>query len=217
MAYIFPRQFGLHNVFTCNVDRARTAQKFQDYTLREEELYAKFRKTGGSTSTLRIHLPNRLRGEAKRLTQRLQVLHGRCSYISLIEHYCPSPLKSGSKIQSGSEPGGGKIPSLALSSTQPETAPPKRTKHGAIKNSKSRHNATLDLADKTIVDVATPVSHVSRFCQVVLSKTIPNEFWGTGPGQKHNKEVVLRNVDRFVRLRRFENMSLHDAFQGIKV
>jgi telomerase reverse transcriptase len=33
MMYMFPRQFGLHNVFTSQVDHTQTAQKFQDYTL----------------------------------------------------------------------------------------------------------------------------------------------------------------------------------------
>lgn len=216
MAYMFPRQFGLHNVFTSTVDRTQTAQKFQDYTLREEELSAAFRRTAGDKSALRIHLPKRLRGEAKRLTQRLQILHARCSYVGLFEHYCPSPLKPGGRSPPGTQTGERKTACLASSSTQPGPAST-RAKRRAAKNPRPRQHATLDMTGKTIVDVATPASHVSRFCQVVLSKIIPNEFWGTGPSQKHNKEVVLRNVDRFVRLRRFENMSLHDAFQGIKV
>lgn len=217
MAYIFPRQFGLHNVFTSDVDRARTAQKFQDYTLREDELSAAFRKTDGDKSVLRIHVSKRLRGDAQRLVQRLQVLHARCSYVSLFEHYCPSPLKLRGKSSSATQPAGRKTGSLASSSTQIETAPNTRSKRRSAKSLRPRQHMTLDLTGKTIVDVATPAPHVSRFCQVVLSKIIPNEFWGTGPSQKHNKEVVLRNVDRFIRLRRFENMSLHDALQGIKV
>lgn len=38
LKYVFPRAFGLHNVFTSNVDRKYTIQSFQDYTLREEEI-----------------------------------------------------------------------------------------------------------------------------------------------------------------------------------
>ena len=218
MAYIFPRQFGLHNVFTSDVDRTRTSQKFQDYSLREEELSAAFRKTAVGESALRIHVPKRLRGDAQRLTQRLQVLHARCSYSSLYEHYCPTPLKPGGKGHSRTRPGDRKYASQLSSTTQSgTTAPSARTKRRASKISRPRPNATLELTGKTIVDAATPVSQVSKFCQAVLSKIIPNEFWGTGNSHKHNKGVVLRNVDRFVRLRRFENMSLHEAFQGIKV
>ncbi|TKA71880.1 hypothetical protein B0A55_06334 [Friedmanniomyces simplex] len=38
--YLFPRQFGLHNVFTSDVDPADTALQFKDYTLREKEIAA---------------------------------------------------------------------------------------------------------------------------------------------------------------------------------
>jgi len=42
MKHIFPRQFGLHNVFTSNVDSREMARAFKDYTLREQEIsYAK--------------------------------------------------------------------------------------------------------------------------------------------------------------------------------
>lgn len=218
MAYMFPRQFGLHNVFTSDVDRMRTAQKFQDYTLREEELSSKFRKVDGDKSSLRIHLPKRLRGEAKRLTQRLQILHARCSYIGLFEHYCPSPLQSGDGSQRATQQGERKPASLGSSLPQlKEAASSKRSRRRATKSTRPRQNATLDMTGKMIVDFATPVSHVSRFCQLVLSKIVPDEFWGTGPDQKHNKEIVMRNVDRFIRLRRYETISLHDTCQGIKV
>lgn len=217
MAYIFPRQFGLHNVFTSDVDRTRTSQKFQDYTLREEEISATFCRAGGEKPTLRIHLPRRLRGEAHQLVQCLQILHARCSYSSLFEHYCPNPLRPSGRSLRGTQSGEHKSASLGPSLTQPGTTSSKRAKRRATKNKKPRQATTVDLTGKTVVDLATPLSHVSRFCQAVLSKIIPNEFWGSGPGQEHNKEVVWRNVDRFIRLRRFENMSLHEVFQGIKV
>ncbi|KAF3209846.1 hypothetical protein TWF106_010865 [Orbilia oligospora] len=38
LKYIFPRAFGLHNVFTSTVDKQDTAQIFKDYTLREDEI-----------------------------------------------------------------------------------------------------------------------------------------------------------------------------------
>ena len=46
---------------------------------------------------------------------------------------------------------------------------------------------------------------------------VPDGFWGEGEEGKENKGIVLRNVDRFVGLRRFESMSLHVVFQKIKV
>lgn len=91
MMYMFPRQFGLHNVFTSHVDTARTAQKFQDYTLREEEVWAKFRRvTQDGSQYLDLRIPKRLRGKVQHLVQRMQTLHARCSYAKLLEHHCPA-------------------------------------------------------------------------------------------------------------------------------
>lgn len=90
MMYIFPRQFGLHNAFTSHVDHTNTAQKFQDYTLREEEISATFSKKGAdATQRLDIRVPKRLRGHAEHLVQRMQIFHARCSYAKLLEHHCP--------------------------------------------------------------------------------------------------------------------------------
>ena len=71
--------------------------------------------------------------------------------------------------------------------------------------------------EATWVSRATPHSNVSAFCQAVISNLIPNRFWGEGSQGLENKDVIMRNIDRFVRLRRFENLSLHAVFQGLKV
>jgi telomerase reverse transcriptase len=88
MMYIFPRQFGLHNVFTSTVDRRQTSQKFQDYTLREEEIAGKLPPPAGGGKPVK-HVPKRLRGDVVNLVRRLQVLHKRCSYAEMLHHYCP--------------------------------------------------------------------------------------------------------------------------------
>lgn len=87
--YIFPRQFGLHNVFTSTVDRQQTAQRFQDYTLREEEIAKKFPKKDAQGRPCKIHVPKRLRGTPERLVQKMQILHSRCAYAKMLQHYCP--------------------------------------------------------------------------------------------------------------------------------
>jgi len=87
MMYIFPRQFGLHNVFTNQPNPRETVQPFKDYTIREDEINSKY----SSPSTIKI--PKRLRGKAARLVQKLQVKHSRCAYKELLEYYCPvSPI-----------------------------------------------------------------------------------------------------------------------------
>ena len=95
MKYLFPRQFGLHNVFTCTVDSRETIQPFKDYTLREREIAQladrNNRKGGGGASSIAVkeRVPKRLRGEALDLVRKLQRLHSRCSYHNLLNHYCP--------------------------------------------------------------------------------------------------------------------------------
>jgi telomerase reverse transcriptase len=69
----------------------------------------------------------------------------------------------------------------------------------------------------SLTDLATPVSSVSAFCQAVLSKVIPNEFWGQGATQEHNRACFLKRVHHFIHLRRFESMCLHEVMQGMKV
>ena len=91
MKYIFPRQFGLHNVFTSRTDSRETTQPLKDYTLREEEIEQidHARHIAGLSTA---HLPKRLRGFCFALIQRLQTLHDRCSYSQLLAHHCPSPV-----------------------------------------------------------------------------------------------------------------------------
>ncbi|RYP25294.1 hypothetical protein DL767_008472 [Monosporascus sp. MG133] len=63
MMYMFPRQFGLHNVFTSRVDFKETSQRLKDYTLREDEIAAKFGQP--HDRGFQIHLPKRLRAPCK--------------------------------------------------------------------------------------------------------------------------------------------------------
>jgi len=76
---------------------------------------------------------------------------------------------------------------------------------------------TLPTRKPSLMDYATPTVNVSAFCRSVLSILIPNEFWGEGDTQIHNKGLFMKVVDRFIMLRRFETVSLHDAVQGMKV
>jgi telomerase reverse transcriptase len=68
-----------------------------------------------------------------------------------------------------------------------------------------------------MMDYSTHIAKVSAFCRAVLYNIIPCEFWGTGEVQIHNQHVFLRNVDRFIQLRRVETFTLHEVLQGIKV
>lgn len=94
--YIFPRQFGLHNVFTSKVDRRETAMPFKDYTLRETEIHQSMSralngkiKNPQDVTRWKVHVPKRLRNGTVDLVNKMRVLHDRCSYTELLRHYCP--------------------------------------------------------------------------------------------------------------------------------
>lgn len=72
-------------------------------------------------------------------------------------------------------------------------------------------------APVNLTDYATPASSVSAFCRAVIQKLIPRQFWGAGPDGISNFKLVLRHVDRFIKLRRFESLSLHEVCKGVKV
>ncbi len=86
---------------------------------------------------------------------------------------------------------------------------------GPTKNPPS--NKALPSSKPILMGYATPIAHVSAFCRSVLSTIIPDRFWGEGDTYIHNKGLFMRVINRFIILRRFETVSLHDAVQGMKV
>ncbi|KAF4999266.1 hypothetical protein FDECE_11560 [Fusarium decemcellulare] len=200
------------------VDTSKTAQKFQDYTLREEEIAPVFQPKTGQTAVQTPKIPKRLRGDAEQLVERLQVRHGRCSYIELLKYYCPCIFDKSSRSRKPR--------------TKKDAITPHKTRHIQPSMTVLHHKAGLfhkhsgkpsatqvpNLPHyKSLVDLAAPASQVSTFCQAVLSKIIPHKFWGGEEVQKHNESVVMQRVDHFIKLRRFETMSLHEISQDLKV
>lgn len=100
--YMFPRQYGLHNVFTSEVNRNETCQAFQDYTVRQEvdSLLPPSRESSNKNKRKEAQQPaaalppppKRLRRDAQGLAKRMQKLHQKCSYHALVKHYCPSSV-----------------------------------------------------------------------------------------------------------------------------
>lgn len=68
-----------------------------------------------------------------------------------------------------------------------------------------------------ITDLATSPSHVSAFCQAVINRVIPKAIWGDGEAGRHNKYLILKNVDTFLRARKFESFSLQSFMDGLKI
>ena len=222
LMYMFPRQFGLHNVFASSVDRQQTIQKFQDYTLREEEIAKKFPAPAEGKKPAN-HVPKRLRGKAMHLVRRLQVLHKRCSYAEMLHHYCPVSNFRGLKHTSlmcvqalGQDSRQRKTQASPIKPLPPSSRPSAKSRK-AGKKSRLPAAPVPDLQYTSITELATPVSSVSAFCQAVLAKVIPDEFWGEGSTREHNKRCFMKQIHHFINLRRFESMCLHEVMQGMKV
>ncbi len=225
MKYIFPRQFGLHNAFTSEVDPNETVQPFKDYTLREEEISRKFlikRATSGHVSKPQV--PKRLRGEPLELVQQLQRLHGRCSYTELLSHYCPGGISNSRsrsrvlwdrkfQIAGCSEKPLAEQLDVVTSNFVTQVSRPLLS----LDTHSSNQQPAPSAPGTSLFELATPNAEVSAFCRASLSHVIPNGFWGEGAFGTKNREIFKNNVDRFIRLRRFESLSLHVVCQGLKV
>ncbi|CAK7270640.1 Telomerase reverse transcriptase [Sporothrix epigloea] len=68
-----------------------------------------------------------------------------------------------------------------------------------------------------LIVLATPLTQVSAFCRAVIQKVVPPEFWGSDVDGTRNKTAVLRKVDFFIRLQRYENLNLHAVLHGVKI
>ncbi|THZ99468.1 hypothetical protein D6C82_05157 [Aureobasidium pullulans] len=166
LKYIFPRQFGLHNVFTNDVDMKNSAQPFKDYTLREQEIKL------ANKNLKQRSLPKRLRGKCETLISKLRTRHERCAYSALLQYYCPESF--------------------------------------------AKRNSTQDGGDN-IMGLATSSSQVSAYCRSVIAKVFPGNLWGEGEVGAVNKTHVMHQIDRFVRLGRYESLMLHEVAQNIKI
>ncbi|KAG5987159.1 hypothetical protein E4U43_005206, partial [Claviceps pusilla] len=194
-----------------------TSTFFQDYTLRDEEVARLLENLKNLSADGSPKLPKRLRGMAWNLVQRLQFLHSRCSYTELLKHYCSSDCRRHIE-QTSRARSRGAVPSKSIC-PRPKS-PIIGAGHPELE-SQSENSGSLNRREgdpiEAFVDLATSQSQVSSFCQAVLSRIVPNDFWGQGENMMHNKTAVLRQVDRFIRLRRFESISLHEIMQGLRV
>ncbi|TKA26334.1 hypothetical protein B0A50_05113 [Salinomyces thailandicus] len=64
---------------------------------------------------------------------------------------------------------------------------------------------------------ASSAAEVSAFCRAVIARVFPKEIWGSGEGQAANHRTTFQHVDRFVRLRRYESMTMHEVLQPMRI
>lgn len=212
--YIFPSQFGLHNVFTSLVDKSETAQEFKDYTMREREIisteHRNNQRIGANSRAKGSKIPKRLRGEPFVMVHKIRKLHSRCSYTQLLRHHCPVQGRDFSAL---SLPATGEyLPSSDYLKTQLSSAYSTLRSHSGHQDSSSRVKA-----GDSILAYATPAAHVSAFCRAVIGRILPGNAVGVGADGEHNLRVLCGMVDQFVQMRRYESLSLHEVFQNLKI
>lgn len=209
MHYIFPRQFDLHNVFTCRTDRTESAQLAKDYTLRTdvpEELHS-----------LRRSVPQRLRGRLVKFVRALRRRHERLAYACLLAHYCPIPFPSSCQIQ----PNGTRHTPKDRLCVSSEIATDLKTQatfqvSGTTSTARTQVEGSND-TQTSMFSFATHQSQVAAFCQAVLKKLLPPSAFGKGQEGFQNLSKVMGHVVRFIYMRKYESMTMHDLVQNVRL
>lgn len=112
----------------------------------------------------------------------------------------------------------GKSPSSSEAKLQPG-APVSRVftaRNGHLEENQD-YQSRVKKSKLSLTDYATPASSVSAFCRAVLHKLLPPRFFGDGEHGLWNRKMVMKHVDSFIKLRRYESLSLHEVCKGLKV
>ncbi|KAJ5166723.1 uncharacterized protein N7482_005504 [Penicillium canariense] len=246
MNYIFPRQFGLLNAFASTANRTDSSHCFKSCVFREAEISRlideqqqrrpapKGDQTYVDKGSACMKLPRRLRGQAIELVRRLRVRHAKCSYQNLLDYYCPTrlgePWKLGAACSPVKKRTENREPESSIEEkliTQLQATTPSSTRSSNPKyntagpageyGKSDRENKRIQKGKINLTDYATPASAVSAFCRAVLLKLIPPPFFGDGVDGLANRKIIMKNVDSFIKMRRFESPSLHEVCNGLKV
>lgn len=224
--YVFPRHFGLHNVFTGARDYDTTTQPFRDYTVREVEI-----KALGAVRT-----PKALRPVLKVLAKIL-ARHDKINYRALLDRCCPSRVPKGRLtaqerqqiVQDLAE-----VESLEPTQCQDVPVKPTRKESGCAATStiqtkviqvpsdaapvKAPAKATIELASPALrkpryTNYAVPtVGQVVHFVTMTIKSLLPRDLFGS----LHNQTLLLDTIADFVRLRRYETFNLHQIAQSFR-
>lgn len=66
-------------------------------------------------------------------------------------------------------------------------------------------------------DQASSHASVSAFCRAAIRHVFPPDTFGKTGSKSKSFESVMQSVDRFICLRRYETLSMHDIIQGIVI
>ena len=74
-----------------------------------------------------------------------------------------------------------------------------------------------DNRETAFVPYATSEQSVSSFCKAALFHILPRDTFGKGEDGIHNNKMILRHIDRFVWMRKYETINMHELVQGLRL
>lgn len=220
--YVFPQQFGLHNVFTGARDFDTTTQPFRDYTVREAEIKALGAKR--TPKALRPVLP---------VLAKILSRHDKINYRALLDRCCPSRVPKGRLTARERQQ---IVEDLAevevLEPTLCQDAPskgPQLSQHRAalVSTTQTDVPSSRKVSEKgTSFELAPPAprkprytnyaiptaGQVVHFVTLTMKSLLPRDVFGSS----HNEKLILTTAGDFVRLRRYESFNLHQIAQSFR-
>ena len=161
-----------------------------------------------------MQVPKRLQGSIITLTAKFQKLQSQCPYHMLLSYYCPIFVRLLLILH---------LNTIFLTFHKWDPKPAALTGQSSL-GVPARTDILNDLMVTANTNVlprtklsstehASSVGEVSAFVLGVIKRVIPRTFFGGDENQKS----VMGSINRFIRLRRFESLSLHNVMQGLKV
>ncbi|KAJ1301223.1 hypothetical protein OPQ81_003632 [Rhizoctonia solani] len=206
--YMFPLQYGLHNVFTCALHYWENGGRFRDYRDREAEI-----RERGSCKT-----PKRLKSVLA-LIQGLIRRHRRFNYQRVCQAICRSRVN----VSALSELDQSKILELMSEYSHSITAsymlsqiPEKSYQifHPSLVFPHGASEAALEVKLKPrFVEFACSHHEVLRYVKTVVDEVIPHAFWGSNT----NRKIIDEHIHTIITQRRFETVTLHQLVQKLRI
>lgn len=225
--YVFPRQFGLHNVFTGARDFDTTTQPFRDYTVREVEIKALGAKR--TPKAVRPILP---------VLGKILARHDKLNYRALLDRCCPSRVPKGrltaqerqqivedlAEVESLEPSINQDVPTSrsqmekhdkrqALTATTHSNVPASQSCSAKPPPKAAFDPAAQGPRKPRYTNYAVPTTgQVAHFATLVIKSLLPRELFGS----LHNQKLILSTISDFVRLRRYESFTLHQLAQSFR-
>lgn len=205
--YIWPREYGLRNVFVLPTNRRTT-----DYEVRSSFIQCEIEIKGKGPH----RTPKRL-VRARHLISIMLRKHENLDYRRALNLCCPSAL-----------------PRRRLTDCERKDILDNLCEIGATQAEQSMQIETQFDAQACMYDAdagstqvvraeasqrprftkyKAPQGCVARFARLVIRQIVPIELLGS----RHNLSILLKAVDRFICLRRYETMNLHEVCQGVRL